>query len=77
MHRGIEGRLIEGELNEGWPDKHIAPAIDQHSLPRPLVQEAQLEPSELPHPAPQGPPFQLPQTAILSDAIMCCVRPIP
>ena len=44
MHRGIEGRLIEGELNEGWPDKHIAPAIDQHSLPRPLVQEAQLEP---------------------------------
>ena len=45
MHRGIEGRLIEGELNEGWPNKHIALAVDQHPLPRPLVQEAQLEPS--------------------------------
>ena len=42
---GGERGLVEGELDEGGPHEHVAPAVDDDALAGALVQEAQLEPA--------------------------------
>lgn len=42
VDRGANRRLLDGELCEGGPHEHVSAHVDEHALPRPLIQHPEL-----------------------------------